>query len=196
MLRLRDDRIGNASVFCQELQHPLTKLDVLLITEDITFRIIGDGHLQLLDLISQTLHLFIFRQFPDFRHQLMGFVSQRRTTLLTEREVVKGMANRANDSATRTTALRTESLMTCQMGATERADVSSDIMATRLTEIGIGLHGCATVRAGGHADSIATGGAEEGLRLINGSAMRTHDTTGRFHLHRLLGKWLFRAHSC
>jgi hypothetical protein len=119
--------------------------------------------------------------------QLTGFLSQGRSALLTEREVVQSVADRTDDATPRTSALRTERIGTGKSGSTETANIVFDISAARFAEVGIRVEFCTTVRTRSLADRVTTRFTIDCLGIIDSATMRALDTCSSTHPHLLLG---------
>ena len=88
-------------------------LEVALPRQTNTLGLAGhrEGHIQFLQVLGQSLHLLVFRRHLQLSKQLTGFFRQGRTALLAESKIIKGMADRAYDAASLSTAFRTEGLL-------------------------------------------------------------------------------------
>ena len=86
------------------------------------------------------------------------------------------MTDRTDDTAPRTTTLRTESLVSIQMRTAEGTHILTDITATCLTEISIGIQLRTAVRTGHLTDLTTAGSTEHGFRVIDCTTMGADDT--------------------
>jgi hypothetical protein len=93
-----------------------------------------------------------------------------------------------DDTPSRTSTLRTESICARKTGTTETANIVFDISAARFAEVGIRVEFCTTVRTRSLADRVTTRFTIDCFGIIDSATMRALDTCSSTHPHLLLGR--------